>query len=274
MTHNEPITFMEWMSKTPEEMFGYKEPLKEPNKNAIYDDLPLNRLRPDGIMTELVRNGKVGNKEPRQTWTDVVEWGTEPGAIMTDLSPLGSFRMTIRRQIMDLEGTKVWICKKVHPLVNDYEGGNDELLEQNIADEVFEHVKQIEKYGIDTPRREFPEFQKLVLKTTEAIRGQRSDIFIFEGLKQSEYDPNHYIIHFGYRGHGVEAPGSARCEQFHIHMQFLPERGLIRQWGNEIQSKTRRHQWLPVPSEWDEFFTPSQPAGEIVESTVINLSVY
>src|SRR4051812_25751210 len=99
-------TFSEWMTKTPEEMFGYSKPFDEPPKNAIYEDMPLNRLRPDGVISELIRNGKVGTKEPRRTWNDVIEWGTEPGAIMTDLSPLGSFRMTIRRQINDLEGTK------------------------------------------------------------------------------------------------------------------------------------------------------------------------
>lgn len=267
-------TFREWMSKTPEEMFGHASPKQEPTNNVIYDELPLNTLKTNEIMTELVRSGKVGTREPRLTWNDTVEWGEGPGAIMTDLSPLGSFRMTIRRQIKDLEGQKVWVCKKVYPLANDYDGGHDTHLEDTIVDEIFEHVKTIDKYDLDTPKREFPEFGRLVMKVTEAMRLQHPEIMLFEGLKQSEYDNNHYIIQFGYRGHGVEGPGAMRGEQFHIHMQFLPDRGLIRQWGNEISSPTRQHKWMPQVPEWDDYFAPSQPAKEIIDASIVNLGLY
>jgi hypothetical protein len=75
-------------------------------------------------------------------------------------------------------------------------------------------------------------------------------------------------------GNGSEAPGQQRVEQFHIHLFFDKELGLIRSFGNDIQSPKTSHHWIAQPSEWDEMFAPTQPIKEITQIVVDALSTY
>ena len=81
--------------------------------------------------------------------------------------------------------------------------------------------------------------------------------------KKSE---NYHKYVFEFRGGGVEAPTAGRAEQFNIDLLWEPKRGLIRCWGYDIDSTTRQHSWKVQPSEWDEYFAPTQDTKEIVES--------
>jgi hypothetical protein len=92
--------------------------------------------------------------------------------------------------------------------------------------------------------------------------------------KIKEMSDDYYKIYFGFKGHGVEAPSALRAEQFDIDIVFDKKKGLIRCWGYNIDSPTSQHKWAPQPSEWDEWFAPSQSIDEIVEAIINNLMVY
>jgi hypothetical protein len=81
--------------------------------------------------------------------------------------------------------------------------------------------------------------------------------------KKSE---NYHKYVFEFRGHGVEAPTGGRAEQFNIDLSWNQNKGLIHCWGYNIDSTTRQHSWKVQPSEWDEYFAPTQDTKEIVES--------
>ena len=81
-------------------------------------------------------------------------------------------------------------------------------------------------------------------------RGILPEIMIPIGIKTIK-ENQRYIMHFELRGHGVEAPGSARVEAFMVEMSYDPKTGMIRSFGHDVQSPTRGHTWIPQPSEWD-----------------------
>ncbi len=75
-------------------------------------------------------------------------------------------------------------------------------------------------------------------------------------------------------GGGNGAPDNTRVEKFHITTFFDKESGMIRVFGNNIQSPMSFRQWLPAPSEFDEMFAPTQPVEEIIDCVVDALSTY
>jgi hypothetical protein len=54
-------------------------------------------------------------------------------------------------------------------------------------------------------------------------------------------------------------------EQFYIDMSYNQKTGMIRSMGVGVQSPTRQHTWTIQPSEWDEYFSNTQPEEEIIE---------
>lgn len=264
-------TFREWLSRSPEQLFGVEDDIgqlsaeeKKERDLANYDK-PIDNLSTSAVMAELVRIGAVNQKDPKRTWEDIVEYGSETGALSIDLSPLGSLRVNMRKRLTDLEGNKVWVLKKVVPLINDYDHGDrGQVEETEYAAQFHSELKRIDEDGLDSPQKDFKGMETLVLKMASTVRRNHPEVMHYEGLKKHTND--HYQIYFSYRGHGVEAPDAQRCEQFDIHMVYYPARGTVRCWGSEIISKTRRHQWYPSPSEWDEIFMPTQKSEEIVQS--------
>lgn len=219
------------------------------------------------VLGELAKHS-LGVKKPIWEWNDMIKWGSESGAIKIDVSPLGSYKIIVRKLIPDLEGVNRWVCKKIVPF-DENEHNQDEL---NIALKLYEDLQKIDQELLDAPNHEYKLLERLTFKLADKVRQNLPTVMVFGGIKKM--NENYYIIYNEYRGQGVEAPGSSRCENFHIHLNFNPSSGLIRCWGNEIQSPTSQHRWISQPSEWDEVFTPSQPIQEIVEAVIAALSTY
>jgi hypothetical protein len=57
-------------------------------------------------------------------------------------------------------------------------------------------------------------------------------------------------------------------------MSYNPKSGMIRSFGNDIQSPAKGHRWYPQPSEWDEYFSSGQSESEISECIAAALSTY
>jgi len=261
--------FKEWLLS--EDIFGFekiKNSIVSKKKREDY----IVRIDPD-IIFEVMMKRKIGEYEPFSDFHDQIQWGKDPGAIQMVVSPLGSFKNITRKLQIDLEGNKVWVCKKIMPYKEILHA--DRELDEKLAEEFLEDLDKIYKEEIESPSKEYKNLERLVIKVSNYSR--RKDIipkiFIYRGIKQIKKNEN-YLIYFECRGHGVESPGSARLEQFIIDMSYNPSTGMIRSFGHNVESPTRGHLWYPEPSEWDEYFSSSQKEDEIAGCVGAALSTY
>ena len=57
-------------------------------------------------------------------------------------------------------------------------------------------------------------------------------------------------------------------------MLFRSNKGLIKIINNDIQSRIQVREWIPQPSEFEEYFCPTQSFEEIAECVAAALSTY
>ncbi len=252
--------FKEWAD------FGFERKKEENPSDSTNPDKPEpnDPIDSELVMKELKHLPPIGDCPPRWTWHNIMEWGDgKLGTVRVNISPLGSYKMIIRKLTKDLLGEKVWVCKKVVPF---NESGYN-LNEIPLANDVYDKVVEIHKEMLDRPDRNAPDFDKLVYGMVSATTRHHPSYCMFPmGVKKMNED--YYKIYFEFRGHGVETPGSGRAEQFDIDILRDKEKGLIRIWGYEIDSSMKQHSWQVQPSEFDEYFCPSQNIKTIIENVV------
>lgn len=258
-------TFNEWLG-IKKDIFGWDKQRTD-SKKVETDEMPLKRFNSRFLLKELLRH-PVGSRNATWNWGDTITWGdiNESQALHVEISPLGSFKVIIRKMIPSLIGENIWICKHVHPLPDEYTKN-----EQQVINDVIEGIDLVGA-SEDSAKEDF-DIEKLTIRLAESIKSKKPvKIMIFDKIKQKNKD--HYIITMNLTGSGIEAPTRARVEQFHIHMFFDRKAGLIRSIGNDIQSPVRSHRWIAQPAEWDENFAPTQKYEEIVAAIVNALSTY
>ena len=265
------INFRNWMVSEGKDLFGFDR-RKDPEIKKDRDDMPIDPIDADTIMESLMSR-KIDDMEAFSNFHDQVQWGRNPGAIQMVISPLGSFKSIIRRLQDNLLGERVWVCKKVMPyrdLLNAKISS-----EQDMTDIMFEAIEKCGAGEMEPADREYSGLEKLTLRVAGDARKEaiKPELMVFRGVRMVEKD-RHYNIHFECRGHGVEAPGGMRLEQFSIDMAYDPNAGMIRSFGYGIQSPTRQHLWQVQPSEWDEIFSPHQNEEEIVSCICSAFSTY
>lgn len=261
--------FKDWLLS--EDIFGFeKRNAKKITKNKIEDYIV--RIDPD-IIFEVMMKRQIGGYEPFSEFHDQIQWGRESGAVQMVVSPLGSFKNITRKLQVDLQGNKVWVCKKIMPYKEILH--SDRQFDEELAEDILEDLDKIYKQDIEAPSKEYKNLERLVIKISNVLR--RKDIIpkilIYRGTKQIKKNEN-YLIYFECRGHGVESPGSARLEQFIVDMSYNPLTGMIRSFGHNVESPTKGHLWYPSPSEWDEYFSSSQKEEEIADCISKALSTY
>jgi len=249
--------------------FGFAQQKDDYKTYKDDDQYPIDPLDVQEMLSEIMRMPPINSYKPRQKMADTLEWGNEIGAMILDISPLGSFKSTVRRKITDLQGEVRWICKRVQPLKEEDINKN----ELNKADDLYKDVLEASKGMIDSAQPEYEDWRTLVRRLYTKTRLQFPS-YVFFSPKIKQLDENYFKIYFGVKGHGVEAPSATRVEQFDIDLLFDKNKGLIRCWGYDIDSPSNQHKWAPQPSEWDEWFAPSQDLDEIVEAIINNLMVY
>lgn len=228
----------------------------------IKGDVPLNPLKPEQIIDELTHLGPLGIYEPRAR-PDIVEWGQDFGAMRVEFSPLGSSKIFARRQIKDLKGEATWVCKFVWPMTNENKINDKEA---TVAHDIYENLQKLSMTMIDSPKRSYPDFEKLVNKITDSVRMEYPSYCMFPAGSK-KINEHYFKIYFEYRGHGQARMRhrNARSEQFDIDIFWDKQKGMLRVWGYNIDSESSQHSWKVQPSEWDEWFAPTQPIEEIVE---------
>jgi hypothetical protein len=224
-------------------------------------------LNSDEIVSELVRM-PLGTRQPILEWTDTVTWGGGlPGTIRLVVSPIGSYKATIRKLISDSTGQATWVCKRIYPL-----NLKEKRTEQDWVQIIYEDVRKISQEGQDGSEHKFPKLERMVVNLASKIKQYAPMVFIYEGIRKS--DDDNYIIYMGYRGQGVQRRQQRRCEQFNISVSYIKDRGLLHVWGYDITSPLRGHKWEVQPAEWNEYFTPSQKPEEIIEAIVSAVRSY
>lgn len=265
-------SFKSWLIGEGKDIFGFEGRTgRECVPPAISED-PVASLASD-VIVELMMSREVGGLTPVMEFSNQVRWGEGAGAVEAVMSPLGSYKTTIRRMQPDLEGRNVWTCRKVVPYKAMLERGG--VLDERVGWMLLEEVERVRRQDIEAPSRDYKGLPGLVRKASLAFqrKGTMPEIFIYRGVKEV-VEARNYLVAFELRGQGVEAPGRARVEEFVVNMSYDPDAGMIRVFGHDVQSKARGHQWYPKPSEWDEKFSSGQEEREIIECIGGALSAY
>jgi hypothetical protein len=264
-------TFKKWMDlKEGRDIFGFEKERVVPAR--IVDESPIIPINPEVLIETMLLN-EIGGRKAFSDYPDQVQWGREPGAMQMVISPLGSFKSIVRRLQTNLKGESVWVCKKIIPY-KDLMHSNKKF-DESFAAELFEHIKKASNGDTESPSNDYEKLDSLTLKISNLCRRKDiiPEIFVFRGVKEIKNKQN-YLIFFEPRGQGVEAPGSARVEQFMIDMSYDPSTGMIKSFGHDVQSPAKGHVWYPQPSEWEEYFAPSQHQNEIAEAIAAAFSTY
>lgn len=263
--------FQEWILLEKRDIFGFDGFADESDDKNLSSKVPvLHRIKLEEVIGELLSN-PLGSKTPYSKFNNSVQWGIGSGSIYMEVSPMGSFKAIIRRLTNDAQGTPAWVCKKVLPF---YDYLNADIgFDEELAKDVFEQIKTTDKSEIESAKTDFDQLEDLSIKIAEVSQLNMPEIFIYKGIRQVT-ENSHYIIFFELRGQGVEAPGSARVEQHHIHVSYDKTKGLIKIINNDIQSPIKGREWIPQPSEFEEYFCPTQSFDEIAECVAGALSTY
>ena len=251
------LEFQNWFFKTPEELYGIAK--ISPQKNSNYEEEPLEPLNSIKVLNEMERLGTIGTRKPYRSFPNILEYGDSIGKIEFVNSPLGSFKYILRRYGSDLKGNPVPFCKKVYPLVNDFDHFKNFNNEESIAHYLFDKIKEVDFEKLDSCKKiDDKEFENFVIKLAQVVRNNHPKIMFFDEVIRR--NPNNFIISFNFRGGGNGAPSQRRALKFIINVQNSPELGLIRCWGNDVLTnfRSKSMSFDQQPSEWDELFSPIQ----------------
>lgn len=244
--------------------YGYG---KEANSSVIggteiiKGDNVFSPLNSDEIIEELFRMPDLGAYKANKKWNNEIFWGEGIGSISATVTPLGSSRIVIRRESVNLLGEPVKICKKVIPLFDVIHLEN----EIQIANDVYKEILNINKKMIEASKTDF-KLKNLSRKMWNELKKNHPSYIMFP-VEFKSMNENYYKMIFEFRGHGMQnlVPGPGRSEQFHLDLIYKSDTGLIKCWGYNIDSKIRQHSWSVQPSEWEEYFSPNQEEKEIIE---------
>lgn len=259
-------TFQEWAAAKNKDIFGFEKNQKS-KKIDDTEDMPIDPIDKDLLIDELLRMPPLGIKEGMFTLKNHIVWGRNSvNPISLDISPLGSYKLIIRQKTVDLLGNDIWLCKHVEPLIENDNNSNEIAL----AHRLYDKLELIDKEKDSAANR--CDLEKLALKLAFRIKKEHPKIMFFDRIKKM--NENHFLITMNYRGHGVAAPGQTRCEQYHINVVFDKDAGLVRIFSCEVTSPMRQHLWELNPSEFDEYFAPTQSCKQIEDAFINALSTY
>lgn len=217
------------------------------------------------IISELVRLPSLGPNEPIQKWDNIVEWGNGVGAIQVECTTFGSLKLVMRRKIADLQGEAAWLCKGVRPL-SDIKDATHEI---SIAHESYEVVSQLSNKLMESPAREFPDFERLAWRMWAGLKKEHPSYCMFPiGLRKQTDDNYKMVFEFRGAGQGHVDADQGFLRQFDIELVWDKKKGLVRCWGNNIESQQGRSSWDIAPQEWNEYFSPFQDHSEIIDCIV------
>lgn len=269
------LSFRRWAVLKEWADFGFEKRLADIKANELGGTVPhegsgpIDPIDPEMIVNELIRLPALGYFSARSKMSNILEWGYDVGALQVFISPLGSYKTIVRRKTRDLQGEATWVCKEVIDF-NENEHNQDEI---PLAHKIYDCLDGLHKQEYDSPKSEYKDFDKLAHSLFNEVKRHYPAYCMFPiGMKKM--DEGYYKIIYEFRGHGVEAPTRGRAEQFNIDLFWDKNKGLIKCWGYNIDSKIGQHTWTVQPSDFEEWFAPTQEIKKIVEAVRTILMTY
>jgi len=137
----------------------------------------------------------------------------------------------------------------------------------------MEHAKKIDTTPLEYAKEKYDELDNLVSSMVSSLKRTARDYFIFEGVRK--LNDKNFIIRFGVRGSGVEAPDQRRVLENQTHIVFNEETGVLRLFNFNIETDTgKAAKWEIMPNDSDFYFAPSQSRDEIIETIADTLHWY
>jgi len=248
--------------------FGFKMQTG-PGKPLLPDgDKPLKPLNIEYVIDDLLRYN-LGIKEAISDYFGEITWGNEQGAVKLTFGPYRGLYAVIHKLTTNLKGESVWICKKVIEVKNMYDEKADTLIQK-----LFTLAEEVDQTEQDSPSGDYKDLEKLTYRLSSELQRKTTQVVLFlQELRRIKRD-EHYIIAFGCKGNGVQRLGQKRLDQFQVDLNYSKEEGLIRIVGNEIGDVLSMHRWVIDPSQFNEYFCPTQEIQEICVNVLGHLNSY
>lgn len=207
-------------------------------------------------LTNIVAKQNLGDLKPKRLFFDQIQWGENVGAIRLRFGT--KYDVMMERLSYDLLGNSTWVMKNVFNLNREYFSGKEKV----VAEDILKELNRIHNSPQDSPISDYNGLQKLVVSIANRTGAVVNDpLFLEEVL---ELNDDEYIIKFGLRGFGLQAPDQQRVEQVQIHIKHHKKRGVIQIIETNVESSLSQHEWMLMPSDYEVFFLPSQSTDEIV----------
>jgi len=249
------------------DIFGFDEEIramreKERATKAVLDEKPIMPFNSNAMLESLARQ-KVGvYNRGFQDFSNVVQWGTNPGAIRVRLG--SQYTVYIERLIFDFDSNPVWTTKKVFRInTEEYK-----QYHESVGDAIYDELSKIALQNLDSAKREYNDTHELAQEIKDTIDGYAHDMFVFERIKK--VNENNSLLVYAVKGGGVGAlqtPGqAARINQIIVDVNFSEDTGLIRIMNTAVVTGDEGYSWHLMPSFFEGMFAPTQDFKEIAEA--------
>ena len=276
MTNN--INFSQWFLEFADYGFERKKYISKKAYQDIESNTdeapPWKMFNVEDFFEELKGLVEADNKRSVKVWHEELGWIDNGSIIDVNINPFGSLRITTRKSIKDLNGKDTRLCKHVlditdHALAK-IEGDNKEI---NIANQIYSKIKEFNQNNIDYPIKEYKNLNKLAQELFNTTKVKYPEYIMFP-VKMLEMNNNYYKLVFEFRGAGQGVPGRSVGRQFDIDLTFDKEKGLLRCWGYDIDSKFRKNHYYVQPCEWNEYFSPQENNKNIISMIITTFMTY
>lgn len=260
------ISFKKWLAEYAD--FGLDMGQKRQRIIRADDEKPIYPVDLEYVTKDLLTQ-KLGTKKSKDVYFGEVQWGDGPGSLKVTFGPFRGLNAIIRKQCTDLKGETRWICKKVLEVGNYYDKKADTL-----SFKILELLKEVDTTNIETPTNAYEGMERLVLQLASDLRRYTTQTVLqYEGIRRL-VENKHYIIHFSCTGMGVQRQGQRRLDQLQIEAKYEQDAGYIKIAINEVGDKIKAHKWQIDPSQFCEYYMPTQPQDEITGTMVSLLNSY
>ncbi|MHA1949682.1 MAG: hypothetical protein ACW99G_07190 [Candidatus Thorarchaeota archaeon] len=259
------LSFKTWM-EAKKDIFGFEKDIgfKKPNP---MNEKPINRFNIDLLIWKLSHHN-IEERKAHRKFVNECHWGDGSGALRLKIHP--DLHVEIARKICDLHGHHAWITKKLFLINREGYGGHEEVVGQKLIDE----ISAINKTPVESVNSNFnlDELERIVHSMAGQMRQTARDYFIFEGIRK--ISDKWFVIRFGLRGQGVEAPSQRRVVENQTMVYYDNQTGKIRVTNKNIETPVGGHAWEYMPSDLDINLVPTQTSDEMNEILATTMRWY
>jgi hypothetical protein len=248
------------------DIFGFESKKDLFNKNDVFLSNPINQFDVE-LMMSILSQKKIGFQEANCSFSNEIKWGNQPGSLKLEVDT--GYTFYLKQLGIDKQGNPRWVTKKMFQLNRQGYGGTEDA----VAQEVFEQIERLSYSNIESPKEDGYNLGLLVDNIYKKIIRTGKSIFIPEGIKKM--NENAYIIKFGLKGAGLEAPDRQRVEQNQTMISYDEDSGTIRVTNYNIESPVGgKSSWRLKPNDLDLYFFPTQDRDEISETIAVHMKYY